>query len=651
MGQPTSQGPAMTSPSVDSSRRSRRPRSPWLRWSLSLLSCWQLWLIMATGLVGGTGTLAFMTLIRLPQSGDCPRMFWPLASASQRIYCAQAAAEQRTKRGLLDAIALVDPLANNHPLRPMVDRYIRKWALELIDVSEDLFEDGKLGEALDTVKRIPLERLACTNEDCPPKRIKRRTDRWKKIWGEAEKIYKEAEAAIIDQKLNLATEIAADLLSVDNRYWRTVKYEELSSQILEVRGNNIQLARARELAEKGGAENLIKAIELAASINSGSRVYPIAQGAIAKFSRQLLDEAEKYLEREDLNEALSIVDRIPARAKLGEDIKDFKILARAKAKTWSGHIPDIQAAIVEVQLIKPDRPLYGRSQDLVAEWQTAIQDIARLERARQVANSGRIPDLVSAIAEVSLMPRSNPRWQEAQELISTWQANVETQEDRPFLQRAEQLAQNGTLAGYQSALAEAGRIRRGRALYAEAQQRMDDWRSRAEWMEDQPYLAQARSLAMNGNLNDAIAMAQRIQPGRTLYGDAQAEVSTWQAQVDANSSLTRARNYAQDNANPDSLRRAIDLADQIPRNTGLRYTAESEIDSWSNQILELALNRAYSDLYQAIDIARLVPRGTSAYNAAQDNIRLWEQQLTPIAPPPEPEPLPDIPPEPPAPSL
>jgi hypothetical protein len=610
------------------------------------LMTWQLWLAMAIFVTGGAGSLATLTLVRLPQVSDCPRMFWPLASASLRIYCAQSTAETKTANGLLDAIGLIEAIPVDHPLRPQVDRYLQRWSLDLIDATEALFQDGKLNEALASLKRIPLKRLPCTTKDCPRKEVERRGKRWQKIWAEAEKIFKEAEKSLIQQEWNKAAEVATLLLSVDNRYWRTAKYDEISQQIQDVRGTNSQLAKARDLAENGDADSLAKAIDLVSSIPPTSRLYPVAQGAIAKFSRKLLDLAEVALDRKDYSEALAIIDKIPSRARLDKDIRDFKTLAQAQSQTWSGTVSDIQAAIAQAKSIGADRPLYSRAQKLASRWARDIEDIARLERARTIAAKGQIPDLMTAIAEVSLIPQSNPRWKEAQDLMDGWTAEVETREDQPVLAQAEQYAQANSLQGYQAAIAEASRIRSGRALHKDAQNRVSEWSQRLASLRDQPFLDQARQLALSGNLSDAIAVAQRIPNGSGIYDSARTEIESWQTQLGAEQYLTQARQSAlRSGDNPDSIVTAIQLADRVPRQSALRYEADLDIEDWSNRLLQIAQGQADYDINAAIAIAGRVPQGTDAYNAAQQQIQLWQSQIAapvpePIAPDFEPPPLP-----------
>jgi len=615
-------------------RRSQDSGNP--SWLARVLVSWQLWILVAMGGVTAAGSLAFVSLVRLPQALECPRVFWPLASASLRVYCAQAAADDKDHRGLLDAIVLVDSLPTDHPLRPMVDRNIRRWSTELMDVAEELFQDGQLEEALDTAERIPYDRLECLDGECPEDFMKRRSKRWRTTWEKAEKIFSDSEKALINQKWNKAAEVAALLLSVENRYWRTAKYEEISAQVQEVRGTNSVLAKAKGLADKGDANSVIEAVRLAASISPKSRLYPIAKGALARYGQQLMSLAEETLDNKDLSETLNILDNVPKQANLEKEVRDFRTIARAQSRTWTGRVSDIQSAISDVRKIGLDRPYYTKAQTLITRWQTDIKDLARLQKAEQLAASGNIPSLVAAISEASLIPETNPRYDDARAMISGWTATIQTQEDQPILDRAEQLSQSATAEGYQAAISEASRIGRGRALYDSAQSRTADWREKLQWLQDQPFLAQARALAASGNLPGAIASAQQIGSGRALYSEAQDAIRSWQSRVDSENSLITARGYAQDGWNPDSLLRAIEAADRVPVSSSLRYDANLEIATWSNRLLQIAIDQSNVDVYAAIDTARLVPSWTDAYGAAQARIDGWQALLQPVA---EPEPF------------
>ena len=75
-------------------------------------------------------------LLKLPAAPNCPAIFWPLASASVRLHCAQVAANKETVDDLLEAIALVDSLPKDHPLRPEIDRHIEEWSLDILKIGD-----------------------------------------------------------------------------------------------------------------------------------------------------------------------------------------------------------------------------------------------------------------------------------------------------------------------------------------------------------------------------------------------------------------------------------------------------------------------------------------------------------------------------------
>ena len=76
------------------------------------------WVVWAAGLTlipGSMGFLALSMLFKLPTAPNCPQIFWPLASASVRLHCAQLAASKQTINDFLQAITLVKQLPENHP--------------------------------------------------------------------------------------------------------------------------------------------------------------------------------------------------------------------------------------------------------------------------------------------------------------------------------------------------------------------------------------------------------------------------------------------------------------------------------------------------------------------------------------------------------
>lgn len=639
---------------------------PFMRRRLKFPRSWQFWGVTLVIAFSGLGILSATALLRLPSLPNCPGIFWPTASASLRMYCAQTAAEKRTVRDLLRAISLVNALPQDHPLRPEINRNIESWAKEILQLAEESFHAGDLDKAIETAKKIPANTAAYDL-------VENKIASWETIWKKAEDIYQQAEDALRSQDLRKAFRIATQLIGIGNQYWEDTKYRELNDLIVETRQDGSKLDKAKGLADKGGLTNLVAAIKLVEEIQPKSHLYTRAQEYIAQFGRDMLALAEAALDRQDYNQALKITGQIPDKAKLQEEIRDFNLIAEAQSQAWGGTIPDLEAAIVGAQRIKSDRPLYGKAQQLIGNWQLEIQDVTVLDRAKQMAQPGTAADLNTAIAEAQRIPFGNPRWEEAEKEIERWQSQIETSADQPYLDRAEQYANAGN---WQAAINEASQIRPGRSLYDqasrrveawtaqiqraqdqpqldqarqlanagdlegaiaaarrigsgralanEAQSEIDQWSSRLERTQDQPYLDQARQLARQGNLGEAIAVAQQIGPDRALYDEAQAEIQQWRGQYQGQDQLQQAYRAASMQT-PAMLVAAIEIAEQIPSNSATRSEADRMIDQWSYQILQLAEAQASFNLSEAIEIAERVPANTAAYGAAQRNIQTWRQ--------------------------
>jgi hypothetical protein len=644
---------------------SKRLRLPGLR----LPRSWQFWGITLIIAFSGMGVLSATALLRLPSLPNCPGIFWPTASASLRIYCAQTAAEKRTVKDLLRAIALVNALPEDHPLRPEIDRNIEDWSQEILELAEETFHAGDLQKAIETAQKIPNTTVAHSL-------VETRIADWEAVWQKAEDIYHQAEEALKDQNLRQAFQIATQLLGVGNQYWAGPKYRELNALIVETRLDSSKLDKAKGLSDQGGLTNLLAAIKLAEEVKEKSYLHTKAQRMIGDFGRDLLDLAEAALDRRDYDEALKIVRQIPESAKLQEESRDFSLIAEAQAQAWGGTIADLEAAIVNAQRIKRDRPLYGRAQQLISSWQLEIQDVTVLDRARLLAQPGTAGDLSAAIAEAQRIPFGNPRRSEAEQEIGNWISQIETAEDQPYLDRAEQYASAGDINSLQAAISEANKIRPGRALYDRASRRVDDWTAqiqriqdqpqleqaqqlasagdlagaiavagqigagrvlydqaqaeirtwsdRLEQLQDQPYLEQARQLARQGNLGEAIAVAERIDAGRGLYDEAQAEIETWRGQFQGQDQLQQAYTAAR-MGTPAMLVAAIEIASQVPADNPVHSEADRLIDQWSYQILQIAQSQASFNLTEAIAIAERIPANTRAYPVAQQNIQNWRQ--------------------------
>ncbi|BCX08752.1 MAG: hypothetical protein KatS3mg066_2611 [Fischerella sp.] len=123
---------------------------------------WVLWALLFTLVPGSIAFMAMGMLLKLPSAPNCPSIFWPLASASVRLHCAQLAASKQTVKDLLQAIDLVKLLPESHPLRGEIDRYLEQWSRDILKLADESFQQGKLEEAIATANQIP-EDPACSS--------------------------------------------------------------------------------------------------------------------------------------------------------------------------------------------------------------------------------------------------------------------------------------------------------------------------------------------------------------------------------------------------------------------------------------------------------------------------------------------------------
>ncbi|HLO46800.1 MAG TPA: hypothetical protein VK211_00005, partial [Kamptonema sp.] len=602
----------------------RKTWQNWQRWPTK----WQFWVAVMVTIPGGVALIAIASLFRLSAQPNCLSIFLPTASASDRLYCAEVTAQKQTVEDLLSAIDLVNDLPQDHPLRAEINRQIEKWSQDILKLGDAAFQGGNLAEAIAIARKVPSDVPAYPQ-------VEKQIQQWQSIWDSADKIYQAAEEYLRKEDWNQAFRQATLLLDIGNIYWETTKYEEITKAIQTSRADGNKLAKARSKAEAGGVDNLLAAMQLAEAIAPNSYLYQAAQKAIGEFGKKIMELAETRLKAGQWQEAIDIVNKIPESAKLKEEVKDFTELARAASQTTAGTVAGLENAIKAAKKLKPNRPLYNKTQEFITYWQQEIADVKTLEAARQLAAKGGENDLKAAIAQLQTIPQSNPRGPEAKKEIESWTRQVELMEDTPILERAQQLATLGDANSLEAAIVEARKITSGRALYQQAQEQIKTWAEQTQRFRDRPYLEQAKQLANDGNLGAAIAAANKIQPGRTLYEEARSNIRNWESQLEAKDSLDNARQAAQPGT-ADALETAILLANQVPESSGLRSQAEEAIDNWSQQILAIGQSLSASDLRGAIAILRKIPSGTRVYEEARSQIQAWEESL--YSPPVEPQP-------------
>ncbi len=599
----------------------RQQKTPW--WKR-----WQLWGILLVLCSGGVGYGATTLLLKLPKTQSCSKVFWPVASASVRLYCAQTAAEDKDVDGLLSAINLVAVLPQNHPLRPEIDRNIDRWATSILEIGEAEFQEGNLKRAIATAKKIP-------NNVSAKELVDEKIADWREVWTKGEETYQKVEDKLREADWNGAFTWAVRLTDSSNEYWATTKYEESINNINVAQEENASLNKAQTQVTSSNIDDLILAIDKADKIKPNSYSYDRAREIIAEAKGKLVANIEQLIEQRDWRELLKVTARIPRSLKLEKRNRDWRILANAGTSAQLDTVFGIEEAIEEVQKLEKNSEYYKLGQKLSRRWTLEIDDVEHLAKAREWARVGTIANYNKAISEASLIPNGNPRYAEARREISQWQSKIQTIEDRPILNRARELSYGNNTDAWRRALAEINLISSNSPLYSEAQGYARTWRANIQRVEDRPILDEAESFANIDNYPAAIETAKTISSGRALYSEAQSRIAVWQQEIDAQRYYRQARDLAFEGT-PEALARAIRTARQASTDTSVGSQVIKDVNDWAAEILAIARETSDSSLERAIAIAEQVPSGTTSFTPAQKEIKFWQIQLNP----PEPEIIP-----------
>jgi hypothetical protein len=217
------------------------------------------------------------------------------------------------------------------------------------------------------------------------------------------------------------------------------------------------------------------------------------------------------------------------RQKWAGQVQNWGQLAIARWFADIDQISGYRTAIDQAVMVAPNQPRRVEAQTLIASWNKQIDtfsDRQFLARAKQMAVENTVASLQMAISEAG-KALSGGLQNTAQTLVAEWSDSVERVQDKPILEQARGLAQKGDLNG---AIRIAETIGSDRALYREAKDEIYNWNARIQAVEDRPILNDAEALANEGRLSEAIARASDIGSSRAMYGEAQSRISDWAAQ-------------------------------------------------------------------------------------------------------------------------
>ena len=550
----------------------------------------------------GLTTVSTVFLLKIPALPNCPSIFWPLASASMRMQCAQLAASKRTAKDLIEAIDLVGTLPKDHPLYEEASRWIEDWSKELLDVAQEEFNNGNLKAAIAAARKIPTHAVAA-------KQVEARVKQWESVWSEAEGIVRRVDEFLAKRNWRDAFNEATKLLALENPYWQTSRYTEIGERIATAKDEITKMNQADQAIKDGSADELLKTLQALETIPNQSALYEEAQEIKSRMGKRLFTLAEEAADRGQFDEALRIANKLPDGLNLKQETEDFIALIGAQSKASKGNSLEIEEAISQASRIPVGRPLYDRAQKLVSRWQGELRDIAKLDRARELARAGNPEAIQAAIAEASSIGSGNARYREAREFIEKESSKLQIKPVRSTVS-APIPAADPIVA---SPPTPAANTQPGDAPIASTN-------------EYQPFLEQATRLAESGDLPSAIATAQQIPSDSPLYNQAQSRISKWQTRSDAEQGLQQAIARA-GAGNPNDLLDAIAIAQQVPSNNPLKAQANQSIEQWSEQILQAAIGQSAYDAPGAISLAGRIPAGTAAFSQAQINISRWKKDL------------------------
>lgn len=589
---------------------------------------WQVWPVLLLGIFGGVGYVAVSFLFMNPKTPDCQRVFWPIASASLRLYCAQVDAQSLTFDGLIQAIDLVDVLPTDHPLRPEINRNIEEWSKDILTIAEKDFQAGKLEQAINEARKIPPQTKSHMG-------LENKIHTWQSVWQSGNQLLAKIDLELQKPDLNSALNLALEILNIKNTFWSTVQYNLAVTKIQLVQKQIDQLNLAQSFSRLGGVANLIKSIDLAVLIPSNSYVYKNAQNLILQNKKSIEDLVDRQIELTNWSAFKNSLDLIGTRTIFQEDFASWQVFLSAINYIQFLSPEAFENAIITLEQIQPTDRLYSSAQNSINQWKLAIDDLVYINKANQIAQFGTIKNYQDAIAQLQLIPINNPLFGYAHNQILKWQKEIQTIQDRPILDLANAIAEggNGGTLSLQEAISQAQTIKSNRALYNDAQLKIHTWQSEIETIEDQPILDQALSLADNGQYARAVAFASTIKVGRSLYRDAQQKIKLWKSIIYSNQIFENANSLASLNT-PESLSKAITLIQNLPSSQqDIESKLNVAINTWSSKLLNLATYKAQLSLYgEAIRIAKMIPEKSNVYISAKTKIDIWSKQLKVISP-------------------
>ncbi|MBF2080098.1 MAG: hypothetical protein IGR76_16670 [Synechococcales cyanobacterium T60_A2020_003] len=495
------------------------------------------WLLFALGLCAAVSSLAvgaFLWLMSIPPASDCNNIS-TFSPDRERLYCAQQSAASGDLPELLDGIEMLDEWTPEHPLYYEAQDWLGEWSDAVLAIARTKMYDRDIEGAIELAQQIPPS--SPTYEEAQAT-----LSEWQAIWDSGKYLYDKARMAIRDKNWESASQYILALEKSKDSYWRLDQTAALTQQMQAEKQAQANLTRARAQAKAGSPEALRTAVSTVSKIDRSTHTWWEAQADMNQWSEALLVVGLQKWQAGQLDDAIAIGNLVASNPNLKGTGTDLAKLAQARKHAFSSgsnwtatpkHLWNLMEAMALARQIQPTSKYYAQAQESLQSWELQLQDLTKLQAAQVAADLGQKPMLTYAIAQAQQVEAGRPRRLQSQTLIAHWNREVERMEDEPHLVQAQRLAQQGTVSGLKAAIAEASKVHLGHQLRPEAQGLIFSWNQEIQSIEDRPILNQAYTLARQGDLSGAIAQAGKIRSGRALYREAQGAIASWQAEIQA----------------------------------------------------------------------------------------------------------------------
>jgi hypothetical protein len=565
------------------------------------------WAVLAA-MVGGTGITSYLLLIAVPPTPSCQGIL-PISTDSERLYCAQVGADTQETPKLRSAVDLVKGWTDRHPLYRESQRLLESWSEDLTRIGRKQLNDGKIEQAIATLKIIPSSSPVYD-------RTQATIAKWSNQVRDSAKIDGNFDRSLKSGDWNQAFVILQTVQRMRGTYWNGFKHDQMAAKLaqernaweklqeakdaLEAREDEDYNTRAKriELAVKAAAkkakepeqvveaplpkqpEPIVKAMKLANQIDPNTYVYREGQALRSKWSKHLVALSVDLYKAQNFDRAIEIVQKVPQDVSIYAEAQDWVKLNQAHLWAGKRHMLAMMDAIAQVKKIPKTSPIYTLARTKQSNWQGMLKQQTQFQWAKSIASFQQPATLAVAIATAKQVPAESEVGKTMQSDLATWSQQIETIDNRVILAKARQIVSRGeSLANLKAAVRLAGNITKDRPLGEEITTHVADWNQKIQTIEDRPILTKAIALAGQGNLSQAISLADRIAPDRSLYQNAQAEIRYWRLELQEIADR-RTLEHAISIYRQGKISTAIDLAATIGRRSPIYSDARAYVADW-----------------------------------------------------------------------